>query len=108
MKESNIENFIEKDIHFLLKKSSKKNEISINKIIEIGSFTAAKYLRIIFAKNKEIKQEELKGVIGLVSNTLNTIFGKDILIEDYQNLAKYVLDLLNDTEFDKNCEDYFK
>ena len=107
MSSSNIENLIQKDLETLLYHKSLKGEISVNIAVEIAAYVAANFLRIIFAKNKEIKPEELKGVFGIISNVYNDIFKDQLEKEDYEKISSKALNLLKDTDFDNNCKVFF-
>ncbi|UUV21648.1 hypothetical protein MG290_13215 [Flavobacterium sp. CBA20B-1] len=108
MNTSNIAQLIQKDLETLLYYKSKKDKISVNNAIEIASYVAANFLRIIFAKNKEIKPEELNGVFGIISNIYNDIFQNQLQPADYEMISTKALELLNDTDFDQNCKAFFK
>ena len=105
---SNIENLIRTDLETLLYHKSLKNEISVTNAIEIAAYVAAKFLRIIYTKNKEIKTEELNGIFGIISNIYNELFSNQLKIDDFEKISSLALDLLKDTNFDVNCETFFK
>lgn len=108
MNSSNIENLIQKDLETLLYYKSLKSEISVNIAVEIAAYVAANFLRIIFAKNKEIKPEELKGVFGIISNVYNDIFKDQLEKADYEKISEMALTFLQDTDFDNNSKVFFK
>lgn len=108
MSSSNIEQLIRIDLETLLYHKRLKNEISITNAIEIAAYVAAKFLRIIYAKNKQITTEELNGVFGIISNIYNELFSNQLEIVDFEKISSLALDLLKDTAFDKNCETFFK
>jgi len=108
MSSSNIEQLIRIDLEALLNHKHLKSEISIANAIEIAAYVAAKFLRIIYAKNKEIKTEELNGVFGIISNIYNELFSNQLEIADFEKISFLALDLLKDTDFDKNCEAFYK
>jgi len=107
MSSKNIENLIRKDLDTLLYHKSLQEEISTKIAIEIAAYVAANFLRIIFAKNKEIKPEELNGVFGIISNFYNEIFNNQLEKDDYKNISEMALNLLNDTDFDNKCKTFF-
>lgn len=108
MNSSNIEHLIQKDLETLLYYKSLKSEISVNIAVEIAAYVAANFLRIIFAKNKEIKPEELKGVFGIISNVYNDIFKDQLEKADYEKISEMALTFLQDTDFDNNSKVFFK
>lgn len=108
MSSINIEHLIKKDLETLLYHQNLKGKISVNNAVEIAAYVAANFLRIIFAKNKEIKPEELNGVFGIISNIYNDIFKDQFQSSDYENISSMALDFLKDTDFDSNCKRFFK
>ena len=108
MNSSNIEHLIQKDLETLLYYKSLKSKISVNIAVEIAAYVAANFLRIIFAKNKEIKPEELKGVFGIISNVYNDIFKDQLEKADYEKISEMALTFLQDTDFDNNSKVFFK
>lgn len=108
MSSTNIAQLIQNDLETLLYYKSKKEEISVEIAIEIAAYVAAKFLRIIFAKNKEIKPEELNGVFGIISNVYSDIFQNQLLKTDFELISKTALELLQDTDFDSNSSNFFK
>lgn len=107
MSSSNIENLIQKDLDTLLYHKSLKGEISVNIAIEIAAYVAAKFLRIIFAKNKEILPQELNGIFGIISNIYKVIFNDQLELSDYQKISTMALYFLKDADFDSNCKNFF-
>lgn len=103
----NIEKLIHDDLDYLLTKKSEQGELTLHKVIEVAAYVAAKYLRIIYTKNKEIKPEELNGVFGIISNFYSEIFNNELHDNEYQKISSTALDLLQDTNFDNNCKEYF-
>lgn len=108
MHSTNIESLIRKDLETLLHHKSLKDEISVNNAIEIAAYVAANFLRIIFARNKEIKPEELNGVFGIISNIYKDLFNNELQQTDYEKISSMALDFLKDTDFDNNCKIFFK
>ncbi|WKW46536.1 hypothetical protein P3875_00200 [Myroides sp. JBRI-B21084] len=108
MSSTNIAQLIQNDLETLLFYKSQKQEISAEIAIEIAAYVAAKFLRIIFAKNKEIKPEELNGVFGIISNIYNDLFQNQLHKTDFELISKTALELLQDTDFDTNSSNFFK
>lgn len=107
MSTTNIESLIKNDLETFLHYKSLKGNLSINDATEIASYVAANFLRIIFAKNKELKKEEFNGVFGIISNIYNDLFSDQFTNEDYKNMVDISLKLLNDTNFDNNSKIFF-
>lgn len=103
----NIEKLIYDDLGYLLKKKSKNGELTISIVIEVASYVAAKYLRIIYSKNKEVKPDELNGIFGIISNFYKASFDDHLHADDYKKISSLALNLLTDTNFDNNCKNFF-
>lgn len=103
----NIEVLIHNDLDRLLQTKSKQGELTVNKAIEVAAYVAAKYLRIIFTSKKEIKPDELNGVFGIISNFYNEIFDNELQKTDYEKISSFALNLLQNTDFDTKCKEYF-
>lgn len=108
MDTKNIEHLIVTDLEKLLSQKHSTKNIKLDTAIETAAYVAAKYLRIIFANNKEIKTEELNGIFGIISNFYNEIFQNQLNTNDYQAISTTALQLLKDVDFDTNCEKFFK
>lgn len=108
MSSTNIDKLISNDLETLLYHKILTGNVSVDNATEIAAYVAAKYLRIIYAKNKEIKPEELNGVFGIVSNYYHEIFGDQLNENDYKSITDLALNLLKDTGFDANCERFFR
>lgn len=107
METQNIEDLIALDLQTFLNLKTKNETISIDDALEIGAFIAANFMRIIYTKNKKIKQVEINGVIGIVSNLFNTYFNDQITDKDFQDMSQKSLQLLQNTDFDQVSKDFF-
>lgn len=107
MNPTNIEDLITKDLETFLYYKSLKSEISVNDAIEIAAYVGANFLRIIFAKNKELKPEELNGVFGIISNVYNKLFNNQLTESDYKKISQKASELLQDTDFDQQSQAFF-
>lgn len=107
MNATNIEALIAKDLETFLHYKSLTNEISVNDAIEIAAYVAANFLRIIFAKNKELKPEEINGVFGIISNIYIDLFENQLTENDFKKISQKASELLKDTEFDQKSRVFF-
>lgn len=104
----NIEKMITDDLHHFLQVLEEKNKLQVEQVIELASYIAANFMRIIYTKQKNIQTEEINGVLGIVSNVLHSIFGDAFTQSDYQQIAQKSLDHLKDVGFDDRSQDYFR
>lgn len=107
MSSTAIENLIKKDLETFLHYKSLQNEISVNDAIEIAAYVGANFLRVIFAKNKDLKPEELNGVFGIISNVYKDLFDNQFQKEDYEKISLLAFELLKDTDFDSKSRSFF-
>lgn len=107
MSSTTIENLIKTDLETFLHYKSLQNEVSVNDAIEIAAYVGANFLRIIFAKNKELKPEELNGVFGIISDIYNDLFHNQLTKDDYNKITLLASALLKDTDFDNKSRLFF-
>lgn len=107
MSSTAIETLIKNDLETFLYYKSLQNEVSVNDAIEIAAYVGANFLRVIFAKNKDLKPEELNGVFGIISNVYHDLFGSQFGKEDYERISRLALELLKDTGFDSKSRSFF-
>jgi len=107
MSSTAIENLIKKDLETFLHYKSLQNEISVNDAIEIAAYVGANFLRVIFAKNKDLKPEELNGVFGIISNVYKDLFDNQFQKGDYEKISLLAFELLKDTDFDSKSRSFF-
>ncbi|MBA5793262.1 hypothetical protein H1R17_08100 [Flavobacterium sp. xlx-214] len=108
MNSKNIENLIKTDLETFLHYKSLKGKVTVNDAIEIAAYVAANFFRVIFAKNKELKPEELNGVFGIISNVYNDLFENQITKNDYKKISTLTFELLKNTDFDQLSTSFFK
>lgn len=107
MSTTDIKELIKNDLETFLYHKSLKENITINNASEIASYVGANFLRIIYAKNKEITKEELNGVFGIISNVYKDLFGDQITTSDFQSIVTNTMELIKDTNFDENSRNFF-
>lgn len=103
-----IEQLIEKDLETFLSVLSEKKELTSENVVELSAYIAANFMRIIYTKQKSISKEEINGVIGIISNLLNDWFQGEITNDEYQEISKKSLSLLQDTGFDEKSQLFFR
>ncbi len=103
-----IEEVLSEDLTTFLQLKEKDGHINSADALEIGAYVAANYLRMIYTRNKSVTEAELNGVFGLISNFYNVYFENQLTHYDYEQLSKKALELLRDTDFDKNSRAFFQ
>lgn len=101
-----IQDLIHQNIDALLTAQSNKEDLTLAHIIEIGAYVAAGALRGRFAAEKEVSQEEINGVFGIIGDFYNEHFGEDFTESDFQAMTTQALQLLQRTTFDADLESY--
>ena len=107
MKPQNIEDLIALDLQTFLNLKTKNETISINDALEIASYVSANFMRVIYSKNKSIEKHEINGVFGIVTNFYNSYFEGQITEDEFQEMAKKSLQLLQNTAFDEMSKTFF-
>lgn len=107
MKSQNIEDLIALDLQTFLNLKTKNETITINDALEIAAYVSANFMRVIYTKNKNIEKHEINGVFGIVKNFYNTFFEGQITEDEYQEMAKKSLQLLQNTAFDEMSKTFF-
>lgn len=107
MSTTNIEQLIKEDLETFLHYKSLQHEISVNDAVEIAAYVGANFLRVIFAKNKDVTPEELNGVFGIISNVYRDLFDGQLTKEDYKKISLLAFELLKDTDFDSKSRLFF-
>ncbi len=102
-----IEYLINLDLQTFLELKNKKGSINVEDALEIAAYVGANYLRIIFNKNKEVKKEEVNGVLGIISNCYHHLFEGQLEQQDYITISEKIKTLLSDTNFDQRSKDFF-
>lgn len=103
-----IEQMIREDLHYFLAHLERKKRMDVEHVIELSSYIATNFMRLIYTKQKEISTEEINGVIGITSSILHEIFGDEITNKDYKKMADNTLLFLKNTDFDNKSQSYFR
>ncbi len=101
-----IQDLIHQNIDALLTAQSNKENLTIAHIIEIGAYVAAGALRGRFAAEKEVSQEEINGVFGVIGDFYKDHFDEAFTEDDFKEMTDQALQLLQRTTFDADLESY--
>lgn len=93
--------------HFIGKLIS-KNQISIEKVIEVATHTGAYLIRNRHIQNKGISEEEVGMVLQGLVDFINHNFENQFNQEDFILIKDKTLALLKNPGFDQDIQEYFK
>lgn len=107
MSKPDIQTVILKDLDTLLKAKSQHNGLNIDDIIEIGAYVGASVLRSRFSTTKEIKDNDIHGVYGVIGNFYVQSFKENFGQIQFDTLLKRSLELLKEPTFDQDSISFF-
>lgn len=85
-----------------------KNQISIEKVIEVATHTGAYLIRSRHIQNKGISEEEVGMVLQGLIDFMNHNFENQFHQDDFIVLKDKTLALLKNPGFDQDIQEYFK
>ncbi|MBW3518548.1 hypothetical protein [Flavobacterium sp. NKUCC04_CG] len=101
-----IQDLIIQNLDGLIKAQSNKAELQIENLIAIGAYVAAGVLRGRYQVVKEVKEEEINGVFGIVGNFYAENFGGGFTQEDFITLKTRAMELLQQPTFDSDLNEF--
>ncbi len=107
MSKPDIQSVILNDLDTLLKAKSQHNGLNIDDVIEIGAYVGASVLRSRFSATKEIKDNEINGVFGVIGNFYVQSFKGNFSQIEFDTLLKRSLELLQTPTFDQDSITFF-
>lgn len=107
MNKHNIEDLITLDLQTFINLKMKNDTISIDDVLEISAYVAANFMRIIFTRNKQIEDQEINGIFGIISNFFNSYFEGQISETDFKIMTEKSSQLLQNTNFDEMSKAFF-
>ncbi|HLV47067.1 MAG TPA: hypothetical protein VKY32_08525 [Flavobacterium sp.] len=106
MSAKNFDEQIREDLDMFLSLKS-KTSLQIDDIIQIGAFVGANFLRMLFSQQKDVSNQQLNSIFGVISNHYHDLFGDQLQENDYHQLSDKALKELQDVNFEQNMHDYF-
>lgn len=103
-----IQQVIEQHLDTLLMQKSQQGALSLDTIIEIGAYVGAGVLRGRYSAVKEVSQEEINGVFGVIGNFYKRHFEEAFTENEFILLKNKALELVQNTSFDADLEAFMK
>lgn len=104
----NIQELINNQMDHFVGKMISQNQISIEKVMDVATHTAAYLIRNRHIQNGSISDQEMEVVLQSIAEYLTINFKDQFLPEDFKNIQSSTLDLLKTPTFDQDIQDYFK
>ena len=101
-----IQQLLIQHLDFLLIKKSETKPLTIDTLIEIGSYVAGGALRGRYSLVKEVSQEEINGVFGIIGNFFKEHFPEDFSEKEFVVMRNKALALIQETTFDADLQKY--
>ncbi len=102
-----IQTLIQKNLDQLLYLADKKQVLDNAMVVKIGAFVAAAVLRGRFAEQKEVTQQEINGVFGIIGDFFRTSFGgRSFSKVHFNKMTSLSLELIQETTFDQDLQEF--
>ncbi|MDR6966406.1 hypothetical protein J2X31_000399 [Flavobacterium arsenatis] len=103
-----IQELINQQMNHFIGKLMAKNQLSIEKVIEVATHTGAYLIRNRHVQNKAISEDEIKLVLQSLTDFINHNFENQFHQEDFILIKDQTLALLKNPAFDQEIQEYFK
>lgn len=103
-----IRDIILNDLDTLLKAKSQYNGLNIQDITEIGAYIGASVLRQRFKMTKEVNDDEINHVFGIIGNFYLQSFKNSFTQKEFEIMSMRSLELLKEPTFDQDCLAFFE
>lgn len=102
-----IQTLIQKNLDELFYLADKKQVLDTVMVVRIGAFVGAAVLRGRFADQKQVSQEEINGVFGIIGDFCRMSFGgRSFSKVHFNKMVKLALELIQETSFDQDVEEF--
>ena len=103
-----IKALIHHNLDELLYLADKKGVLNTDLVVKIGAFVGAAVLRGRFADKKEVTEEEINGVFGIVGDFCKMSFGRSYTKVHFKKMTTMALELIQEPTFDTDVEVFIK
>ncbi|RZK10752.1 MAG: hypothetical protein EOO46_09490 [Flavobacterium sp.] len=103
-----VQELINQQMDHFIGKLIAKNQISIEKVIEVATHTGAYLIRNRHIQNKGISEEEIAMVLQSLIDFINHNFENQFNQDDFIQVKDKTLELLKNPAFDQDIQEYFK
>ncbi len=101
-----IKTLIQQHLDELFFIADQKEKLNTNLVVEIGAYVGAGVLRGRFSANKEVTQEEINGVFGVIGDFCKQSFGRSYTKVHFKKMTTLALELLQKTSFDDDLQTF--
>ncbi|WP_267740585.1 hypothetical protein [Myroides injenensis] len=99
-----IESLIHHNLDELLYLADQKGILNTDLVVKIGAYVGAAVLRGRYADRKEVTENEVNGVFGIIGDFCKMSFGRSYTKVHFKKMTKLSLELLQETSFDSDLE----
>lgn len=103
-----IQELINQQMDHFIGKLIAKNQLSLEKVIEVATHTGAYLIRNRHIQNKGISEDEIKLVLQSLVDFINHNFENQFHQDDFILIKDTTLALLKNPGFDQEIQEYFK
>lgn len=101
-----IQTLIHHNLDELMYLADKKGVLDTVVVVEIGAYVAAAVLRGRFSSIKEVSEQEINGVFGIIGDFCKLSFGRSFTKVHYRKMTAQALKLIQEPTFDQDLEMY--
>ncbi len=102
-----IQTLIHHNLDELFYLADKKEILNTDLVVKIGAYVGAAVLRGRYADQKEVTQEEVNGVFGIIGDFCKESFGgRSFSKVHFKKMTKLALELIQETTFDSDVEEF--
>jgi hypothetical protein len=101
-----IQSLIHHNLDELMYLADKKQILNTKLVVEIGAYVGAAVLRGRYAGKKEVSQEEINGVFGIIGDFCKMSFGRSYTKVHFKKMCSLALELLQKPTFDNDVEEF--
>jgi len=103
-----VQELINQQMDHFIGKLIAKNQVSVEKVIEVATHTGAYLIRNRHIQNKAISEDEIKLVLQSLIEFINHNFENQFHQDDFILIKNQMLALLKNPGFDQEIQEYFK
>ena len=103
-----IKTLVHHNLDELLYLADKKGILNTDLVVKIGAFVGAAVLRGRYADKKEVTQEEINGVFGIIGDFCKLSFGRSYTKVHFKKMTSLALTLIQEPTFDQDVELFIK
>lgn len=104
-----IQNLIHHNLDELLYLADKKQVLDTDMVVRIGAFVGAAVLKGRYSQEKEVTDQEINGVFGIIGEFFRQSFGgRSFSKVHFKKMTTLALQIIQETTFDQDLEDFLE